>query len=243
MRHQAQQKVHGSASRRARAARQQQRRQRQGHPFPLDALLPRWRALAVPWWGWSGAAAALVVIVIVVAIAVGGGGAKSAAPLQLLASAESDGSGRTIDGISCGTHEEAAFHIHAHLAVFVSGTERGVPAGIGIAPPRQEEQGSSGPNVIGGKCFYWLHTHTADGIVHIESPQERGYTLGNFFDIWEQPLSASGVGTAAGKVIAYVDGHKFAGNPRDIALNAHSVVQLDVGTDVPFRSYSFTGGL
>ena len=29
----------------------------------------------------------------------------------------------------------------------------------------------------------WLHTHAADGIVHIESPVDRTYTLGNFFDV------------------------------------------------------------
>ena len=33
------------------------------------------------------------------------------------------------------------------------------------------------------------------------------------------------------------------GDPRDIPLNAHAVVQLDVGTVVPFRPYSFGPGL
>ena len=38
--------------------------------------------------------------------------------------------------------------------------------------------------VVGGSCFAWLHTHAADGVVHIESPTKRTYTLGNFFDVW-----------------------------------------------------------
>jgi len=37
-------------------------------------------------------------------------------------------------------------------------------------------------------CLYWLHTHVADGIIHIETPGERSFTLGEFFDIWNQPL-------------------------------------------------------
>jgi hypothetical protein len=31
--------------------------------------------------------------------------------------------------------------------------------------------------VAGGSCFMWLHTHAADGIVHIESPVTRTFTL------------------------------------------------------------------
>jgi len=40
----------------------------------------------------------------------------------------------------------------------------------------------------------WLHTHAADGIIHTESPVERTYTLGDFFDIWGQPLGRHQVG-------------------------------------------------
>ncbi len=37
---------------------------------------------------------------------------------------------------------------------------------------------------MAGGCFYWLHTHTEDGIIHIESPVQRTFTLGHFFAIW-----------------------------------------------------------
>jgi hypothetical protein len=30
--------------------------------------------------------------------------------------------------------------------------------------------------------FTWLHTHAADDIIHTESPVNRTYTLGEFFD-------------------------------------------------------------
>ena len=69
--------------------------------------------------------------------------------------------------------------------------------GIGI-PGSEVQQTSEGPVAVGGKCIYWLHTHAPDGVIHIESPFERVYTLGNLFDIWHQPLSKRQVGDAKG---------------------------------------------
>jgi len=81
-----------------------------------------------------------------------------------------------------------------------------------------------------GRCFSWLHTHVADGIIHIESPVQRTYTLGEFFDIWGQPLSANQVGPAHGKVTAFFNGKYWNGDPRQIPLLKHAQIQLDVGT-------------
>ena len=146
--------------------------------------------------------------------------------------------GQTVDGIQCQTSEQVAYHIHAHLAVFADGQGRRVPLGIGIPNARVDNTGPE-PFVVGGSCFYWLHTHTTDGVVHIESPDQRTYTLGNFFDISGQPLSAAQVGGDRGAVTAYVNGQRYTGDPREIPLTAHAVVQLDVGTDVAPRPYSF----
>ncbi|MEA2300959.1 MAG: hypothetical protein QOE44_1494 [Solirubrobacteraceae bacterium] len=151
--------------------------------------------------------------------------------------------GITVDGIRCETQEQVLFHIHAHLAVFVAGAPATVPEGIGIAPPRQVDQTTDGPFVSAGSCFYWLHSHTADGIVHIESPIRRTFTLGNYFDVWNQPLSAARVATATGPVTAFVNGRPFTGDPRTIPLGAHSVIQLDVGTKVAPVPYTFAQGL
>jgi hypothetical protein len=137
--------------------------------------------------------------------------------------------GQAIDGISCDTSEQTVFHIHTHLTIFVNGQARQVAAGIGI-PDAKSEQTPNGPFVDSGKCFYFLHTHAPDGIVHIESPVQRTYTLGDFFDEWQQPLSSTQVGPATGKVTAIVNGTAFTGNPRDIPLGSHEDVQLDVGT-------------
>jgi hypothetical protein len=146
-----------------------------------------------------------------------------------LAGTSAKTAGQAIDGIGCQTSEQTLFHIHTHLTIFVNGQQRQVPAGIGI-PGAVATQTPQGPFIDSGTCFYWLHTHAADGIIHIESPVKRTYTLGEFFDEWEQPLSSSQAGPARGKVTVIVNGQVFKGNPRDVPLGAHENLQVEVGT-------------
>ena len=101
--------------------------------------------------------------------------------------------------------------------------------GIGI-PDAVAQQTQAGPFIGSGTCFYWLHTHAADGIIHIESPVQRTYTLGEFFDEWGQPLGPSQVGSAHGKVTVIVNGQVFKGNPRDVPLGSRENLQVEVGT-------------
>ena len=162
---------------------------------------------------------------------------------SMLAPAASPAPGQSVDGISCAPLEQLAFHIHAHLTVFVDGVARKIPGGIGISAP-QSTGTPQGPFVASGACFTWLHTHPADGIVHMESPVQRSFTLGNFFDVWDQPLTANRVATATGRVTAFVDGRPYIGNPRTIPLFAHAQVQLDVGRPlVQPDSITFPNGL
>jgi hypothetical protein len=147
----------------------------------------------------------------------------------MLAGTSAATTGQTIDGISCQTSEQTVFHIHTHLTIFVDGKQRQVPAAIGI-PGAVAQQTNAGPFIDSGTCFYWLHTHAADGIIHIESPVERTYTLGEFFDEWGQPLGPDQAGPANGKVTVLVNGQVFKGNPRDVPLGSHENLQLDVGT-------------
>ena len=163
-----------------------------------------------------------------------------AAPLAGLAMAAT---GQPVEQISCQTGEQTLFHIHAHLAIFVNGKARQVPAAIGV-PGAQAQQTPNGPFIAAGICFYWLHTHAPDGIIHIESPVQRTYTLGEFFDEWGQPLGPAQVGPATGRVVALYDGKVYQGNPRDIPLTAHAQIQLDIGTPlVAPQPVSFPAGL
>lgn len=151
--------------------------------------------------------------------------------------------GQAVDGITCDTNEQTLFHIHAHLTVFVNGTPQQVPAGIGI-PGAVSTATPAGPFISSGTCFYWLHTHAPDGIIHIESPVHRSYTLGEFFDEWGQPLGPDQVGPARGHVTAIYNGKVFLGNPRDLPLTAHAQIQLEVGTPlVAPESISWPSGL
>ena len=137
-----------------------------------------------------------------------------------------------IDGISCNTTEQLVYHIHVHLTIFVDGSARQVPYGIGITPPLTVST-TDGTFVDSGTCFYWLHTHANDGIIHVESPTQKTYTLGQFFDEWGQSLSNNQVGPAQGHVTIYQDGKLYTGNPRNLQLTAHNQIQLDVGSPAP----------
>lgn len=137
-----------------------------------------------------GAAAIAAVLVLAAGIALAsttsGGGAPSplgregvpvpAGPELAAPAAPTDG--HTVDGINCLAGEQLAFHIHAHLTVFMDGVSRRIPGGVGIIAP-QATRTPEGPFVSGGSCFYRLHTHAADGIIHIEPPIRRIYTLGS----------------------------------------------------------------
>jgi len=80
----------------------------------------------------------------------------------------------TIDGIECERREHSDFHIHSHLDIFINDEKSTIPSDIGIIP---------------NTCLYWLHTHEDSGVIHIESPENRTFTLGQFFYIWGERLS------------------------------------------------------
>ena len=90
--------------------------------------------------------------------------------------------------------------------------------------------GALGPENVPIPSAPVLAGTSPDGIIHIESPAERTYTLGEFFDEWGQPLGPDQVGPAKGKVTAVVNGRVFKGNPRNVPLGSHENLQLDVGT-------------
>lgn len=166
-----------------------------------------------------------------------------------LAPAPTTRNGQVIDGISCRklSNETVKYHIHVLVNVYVKGKLLRLPAGIGITEPRLLEKYPTGKFYDVGlyDCLYWLHTHVADGTIHVEAPAKRAFTLGEFFDIWNQPLTPSQVGPAMGTVVVFENGKRLVGNPRITPLLAQGVIQIDVGKPVvPFHSIHFkvTGG-
>jgi hypothetical protein len=145
--------------------------------------------------------------------------------------------GQTVDGIQCQTNEQLVLHVHTHLTIFVNGQARVIPYGIGI-PGFEAQNTSSGPFVSTGSCFYWLHVHANDGIIHIESPSTtEAFTLGQLFKEWGIPLSKTQVGSATGNVTVFftAPGKKpqlYTGDPNNIPLGDHYQIQLNVGTPI-----------
>jgi hypothetical protein len=138
----------------------------------------------------------------------------------------------TIDGVQCKPGEQLVYHIHTHLAVFDNGVLYALPPGVGI-PNAQVEQSQYGPVAVGGKCYFWLHTHTSDGVIHVESPLRAIFTLGDFFDVWRQPLTGDRIAGLHGKVSAFVDGKPWTKSPRSIPLLPHETIQLEIGQPIP----------
>ncbi|MDT4939499.1 MAG: hypothetical protein QOG80_3170 [Pseudonocardiales bacterium] len=148
---------------------------------------------------------------------------------QQLAPASTAAQGQPVDGIQCNATEQVAYHIHTHLTVYVNGVLRPIPAGIGVVTP-VAQQTANGAFDSASQCYYWLHVHAQDGVIHVESPTTASYTLGQFFAIWNQPLTANQVGPDTGALTVYVNGVRYTGNPSAIPLQSHEDIQLDIGT-------------
>jgi len=158
-----------------------------------------------------------------------------------LAPAATTTQGATVDGVQCAPIEQLAYHIHAHLQVYVNGQPRALPAAIGLIGPIYENT-PYGRFYGAQQCYYWLHTHASDGVIHIESPTARVYTLGTFFDEWRQPLTTTDVAGNKGKLTAFVNGKPWTKDPRAIPLIPHESIDLDVGTPVvPAHEISWAG--
>lgn len=147
--------------------------------------------------------------------------------------------GTPVDGIPAGPMVAGGYHIHAHLAMYVNGVSAWVPAGVGVTRPLVLDRDRPDPAIVAAQGYYWLHTHDESGVIHAEAPQEHTFTLGQFFDLWGQPLSRHQVGPAKGDVTVLVDGKPFGGDPRGIVLKQHELIQLNVGRDVAFQPYDF----
>ena len=126
--------------------------------------------------------------------------------------------GQPVDGVHCDQMESNVFHIHAHLSIRLQNKEVAIPDDVGHSLIKN--------------CLYWVHTHTPDGIIHIESPRAQTFTLGQFFDVWGEPLSRTQAGPARAargeRAHIWVDGAAYSGDPRKIELNQHTdiVIQL-----------------
>jgi hypothetical protein len=60
------------------------------------------------------------------------------------------------------------YHSHPGVSIVINGSSFTIPANVGI----------------NGNCLRPVHTHDTSGTIHIETDENRDYTLGDFFLIW-----------------------------------------------------------
>jgi hypothetical protein len=143
----------------------------------------------------------------------------------------SGGQGQTVDSLTCGAMDET-YHVHPHLTMIKDGTTLVLPQFIGIT----------------SSCYYNLHTHDQSGVMHVETPAyTRRFTLGNFFDVWGEPLSATNVAGITGEPIAvYIDDggniRQWQGDIRDIDLFSERSITIQIGSRIPsIPTWNWTG--
>ena len=136
--------------------------------------------------------------------------------------------GHPIAGIKCERQEYSNFHIHAHLDIFIDGKAYDVPETIGI---------------VNRTCLYWMHTHDPSGIIHIEAPETRAFTLAQFFEIWKS--TAKGVPATKETPKIYVNGKRVNGRLEQVEIGPLAEIAIVYGkepTTVP-SSYDFAKNL
>lgn len=120
-----------------------------------------------------------------------------------------------VDNSVCEANEQVAYHVHAHLTLYISGQQVPVPQNIGIANDQS--------------CLYWLHTHDTSGVIHVEAPNQQVFTLGTFFKEWgqvfpQQQYPVQLASTDGWKV--YVNGKPYTGDFHKIELSAHALITM-----------------
>ncbi len=135
------------------------------------------------------------------------------------------GQSQQVDKINCRRELLNTYHHHVHLSMFVNGEQIALPRGTGIYKP------GSGQYIYHGQCFYWLHTHDATGIIHMEPPNPGPFTLKQYFDIWGEPLSVNGFAGYTGQVAVYINGTLQPGmDPTTVTFSPYEEITLVIGT-------------
>jgi hypothetical protein len=141
-------------------------------------------------------------------------------------------------GLQVLTAEGQVQHTHQHLDLFVDGQRIAIPANLGIDRVHL--------------ILSPIHTHDATGIIHVESPVVRDFTLGEFFDVWGVRFDGHCVGGicdgTARVLTVYRNGQPVSGDPRTLVLDAHEEIVVAIGTSAQLpspvpSSFVFPAGL
>jgi hypothetical protein len=128
--------------------------------------------------------------------------------------------------------EAFVVHTHQHIDVFIRGQSVQVPAHVGIA---------TSPSIL----FAPIHTHDSTGVIHVESPVVRDFSLGEFFDVWGVRFTSTCIGgycnSGNERLQVFANGKVVTFDPRRLKLIAHEEIVVTFGTpdQIP-RPYPIT---
>jgi hypothetical protein len=114
--------------------------------------------------------------------------------------------------------EQLAYHIHQHLDIYVNGKHVTVPECIGIYGCYQNFA-----------FITELHTHRTDGVIHVEAPSNKHYTLGTFFAEWGVFLSKKCVGAYCQGYKWYLNGKLQTAPAYALPLDPHEEIAIVIG--------------
>jgi hypothetical protein len=129
--------------------------------------------------------------------------------------------------VPCDLLEQTQVHYHAALQILNGESRVPIPTNLGRT----------------GSCYYWLHMHTGEqGIIHVEAPDDRTFTLGDFFQVWsmwagdKEFIDRTHVSTISlgsdQKLLVYVDSgagpQAYTGDPGAIVLKEREVITLEI---------------
>jgi hypothetical protein len=188
--------------------------------------------------------AVVVVAAIVAVVALSGGSSKKSssgpgAPgLQNTPgpwNAGTDGVEKRAAALGLPDPSDTVFHIHANLEVVTDGKKQTVPANIGIDQSSQ--------------FLTSLHTHATDGVIHMEAVQPYPFKLGQFFEIWNVPFTATQIGSyhvGKGLVLqTWVNGTQIKGDAANYVMKAHDKILVGFGKPGSFptkNNFKFPAG-
>lgn len=126
---------------------------------------------------------------------------------------------KNISGITCDKTEHLVYHNHTMLVLKNNNQNVTIPAGIGIIP---------------NNCIFWLHTHDDSGIIHVESPSQTSFTLGQFLQVWDNfynsPITEALLKNNTNDTISilFANGSNVntAENAKDITIQNNAIISI-----------------
>ena len=134
--------------------------------------------------------------------------------------------GSAIGDFQCIVNPPETFESYFHLSILVNNEPQAIPRYVGASPAGQTH------------CFYAIHTHDWSGRFHLTPSAASTLTLGQLFQIWNQPLTNTNVAGITGlPVEIYVTDNGTVtkveeANWANIELRSRREVTIGLGTPV-----------